>query len=430
MEPSKILVVEDEFLIAQDIVNALCKMGYATCEFVPTGHRALKVVEDKKPDLVLMDIMLKGEMDGIETARIIYDRYWIPVVFLTASTDRSLLDRAKISEPFGYLIKPFSREELRSTIEIALSKSILDRKLRENSQMLEQAQAELEDKVRLRTADLARANDKLQSNIKALEKTQKDLKNSIRERALLSRKLLTAQENERKRIAIEMHDSIGQALNVIHLRIERAVRMLSTTGASPIRMELNTLSPLCKKAIEEVRAIIENLRPPILDDLGLLSTIRWLLREFRKAMPATEFEADVDIDEDEMPEDLKITIYRILQEGLNNIAKHSRAKRVEISLCRMGAAIELKIADDGVGIELTDAQSAEMSSCGYGLAGMRQRSELSGGFMRILSESGRGTTIHIRWNPAQQEAQPTQSCAIEERFSANPSPNSTNRAVS
>jgi len=136
MSSAKILVVEDEGIIAQDIKNCLENLGYEVPEVVFTGREAIDRVPDVKPDLVLMDIVLKGDMDGIETAAEIRNRFNIPIVYLTAYEDDKTLKRAKLTEPLGYILKPFEERYLRSSIEMALYKHKMELKLRENERWL------------------------------------------------------------------------------------------------------------------------------------------------------------------------------------------------------------------------------------------------------------------------------------------------------
>ena len=116
---ARILVVEDEWLVAQGLKVNLTDMGHEVTGLAATGEEALKLVEERRPDLVLMDIMLKGDMDGIAAAAKLRRGYEVPVVFLTACADLPTLGRAKLVEPFGYILKPFEVRELRSAIEIA-----------------------------------------------------------------------------------------------------------------------------------------------------------------------------------------------------------------------------------------------------------------------------------------------------------------------
>ncbi|MFA4851991.1 MAG: response regulator [Bacteroidales bacterium] len=122
MAKFNILVVEDESIVAKDIQNSLKKLGYIVSAVVDSGKKAMEKVEQSRPDLILMDIMLKGKINGIEAANTIRTRYDIPVIFLTAYADDDTLSKAKISEPYGYIIKPFKEKELQTTIEMAIYK--------------------------------------------------------------------------------------------------------------------------------------------------------------------------------------------------------------------------------------------------------------------------------------------------------------------
>ncbi len=132
MEKAHILVVEDEVIIASDIQLRLQTQGYVVAPIVTTGEDAVKKAGEDRPDLVLMDIFLPGKMDGIEAASTIRSRYDIPVIFLTSYADEAVLERAKITEPFGYLVKPVEDRELYITIEIALFQYHIEKRLRES----------------------------------------------------------------------------------------------------------------------------------------------------------------------------------------------------------------------------------------------------------------------------------------------------------
>ena len=124
-----VLVVEDESIVALDIQNMLGSLGYEVPVVVSSGEAAIEKAAETHPDLVLMDIRLKGDMDGIEAAEQIRGRFNIPVVYLTAYADDETLQRAKITEPYGYILKPFGERELHTAIEIALHKHKLEREL-------------------------------------------------------------------------------------------------------------------------------------------------------------------------------------------------------------------------------------------------------------------------------------------------------------
>lgn len=122
MSKTNILIVEDESIVAKDIQHSLKKLGYTVVGMCSTGEDAIKTAEELKPDLVLMDIMLKGDMSGIEAAGQIREKYNIPIIYLTAYADESTLSKAKVSEPYGYIIKPFKEIDLHTSIEMAIYK--------------------------------------------------------------------------------------------------------------------------------------------------------------------------------------------------------------------------------------------------------------------------------------------------------------------
>lgn len=122
IESKKILVVEDEVIVAEDIVQTLNSFGYEVPEFLTSGEDAILKTRELKPDLILMDIMLSGELDGVETAERINREFNIPIVYLTAYSSTNILDKAKSTRPYGYIVKPFDEISLYTTIEIAIYK--------------------------------------------------------------------------------------------------------------------------------------------------------------------------------------------------------------------------------------------------------------------------------------------------------------------
>ena len=136
MAKTRILIVEDENLVAWNIRNMLVSLGYEASAVVSTGEMAIQKARETHPHLVLMDIVLKGEMDGIAAAQEIWEEFSIPVVYLTAYADETTLERAKVTRPFGYLLKPFEEKELQSTIEMALYKSKMEKILSERERWL------------------------------------------------------------------------------------------------------------------------------------------------------------------------------------------------------------------------------------------------------------------------------------------------------
>jgi PAS domain S-box-containing protein len=227
-----------------------------------------------------------------------------------------------------------------------------------------------------------------------LEEEIRESENRLRH---LSSQLLTVQENERRRISREIHDSLGQSLSAIKFRVESILQELRGKRQKTITKSLENIIPIVQQSIEEARRIQMDLRPSILDDLGILSTISWFCREFQMTYKGIGIEAQVDIKEDEVPDSLKTVIYRIMQEALNNIAKHSGAELVRLCLTRTDNEIELEIQDNGMGFDIEENLSMEKSRRGLGLTSMRERAELSGGSFTIESIKGKGTKIRANW---------------------------------
>ena len=213
----------------------------------------------------------------------------------------------------------------------------------------------------------------------------------------MSNQLLSAEEKERKRIARELHDGIGQALSAIKFSVENALLELREAKIPIDLGSLETVIPLTQKTIEEVRTIVKDLRPSILDDLGILATIGWFCREFKKVYTGIRIATTIDIKEDEVPGHLKTIIYRILQEALNNVAKHSRANFVHLLLRKNETRMELIIHDNGRGFNIDQAMALKTSRRGFGLASMRERAELSGAAFEINSLIGHRTTVRVVW---------------------------------
>ncbi len=147
MKKTRILVVEDESIVAKDIQNTLIKLGYEVPATASSAASAYEKLEQVLPDLVFLDIKLKGEEDGIHIAGHIKERYNIPVIFLTSYVDQETLDRAKVTEPYGYIVKPFNESDLKTTVEMALFKFSRDREVRDSEQRLANALSRVEEAI-------------------------------------------------------------------------------------------------------------------------------------------------------------------------------------------------------------------------------------------------------------------------------------------
>ena len=212
---------------------------------------------------------------------------------------------------------------------------------------------------------------------------------SQRQLRTLSSGLLAAQEQERKRISRELHDDLGQILTAILLNVTRAIK-LEIPCESGIYTLIDEIKAGTDEALRRVRGLSANLRPGVLDHLGLKSAVVSFLEEFRERTGLNIVEK-IQMDYDDISETVTIAIYRILQEATTNIVKHSAAKKTIVNLQSDQDKVKLTVTDDGQGFK---PESLSMDQ-GLGLLGMRERTEWLGGVFKITSAPGCGTTIHV-----------------------------------
>jgi signal transduction histidine kinase len=235
----------------------------------------------------------------------------------------------------------------------------------------------------------------LEQEIRERKQTEKALQRSKDELRRLSSQLLIAHEDERKKIAGELHDSLGSHLTAIRFSLETARKQLERGGANPECLD----GPIVEiqRVIGEVRRIWTDLRPSILDNLGLIPALDWFLNQFETNYRCICIDRVFKIEEQQIPEPLKIVIFRIVQEALNNIAKHSHAERAGLFLIGKEGLMELTIEDYGDGFDLKALMSNGGKARGIGLTSMRERAELSGGTFIPSSHPGAGTKICVSW---------------------------------
>jgi signal transduction histidine kinase len=233
----------------------------------------------------------------------------------------------------------------------------------------------LELRVQERTAELARLNEELRE------------RNAQRQKLL--RTVITAQEDERKRIARELHDETTQSLAVLTMGIETAAAAIKSGGPTP---RLDEVKALAVRTLDEVHRLILDLRPSVLDDLGLFSALRWYAERYLVTRGIAVRCEIRELDRRLAPE-VEIALFRIGQEAMNNIARHAKAESVLIQLGLDGKDLHIEIEDDGQGF---DPNVSPQDRPHYGVLGMRERAELLGGTAIIESAPGMGTRLEIR----------------------------------
>jgi PAS domain S-box-containing protein len=209
-----------------------------------------------------------------------------------------------------------------------------------------------------------------------------------------SQRLIETQEAERRRIAREMHDEIGQALTAIKINLQAVQH---SAGRSPLAQQLNESTGIVDRALQQVRDLSLNLRPSLLDDLGLIAALRWYVdREAQRAGLIPAFV--VDLKEARLPPELETACFRITQEALTNVVRHAQASRIWVELRQRGAELHLMIRDDGIGFAVDAVWRRRASDGGLGLQGMQERALILGGKIEIKSATARGTEVHV-WFP-------------------------------
>ncbi len=352
----KILVVEDEIITARHLRRILLKLGYNVVGIAGDASAALDLIHQAVPDLVLADVGLEGDTDGIEVANRAREQWKIPTVFLTAYSDPATMRRARVTEPYGYLVKPFTEHELHATIEIALQQK-----------------------------DLAASRDEqVQVAAQILGRTQEELDT-------VTRRLFSAEDQERQRIARDLHDDIGQRLALLQIHLEKVWCKVPEPVREANEVEFKGVLGHIAILAKDLRNLSHNLHPQILDDLGLETALRELSHTFGdRHRITTRFSArDLPLD---VPMPAAMALYRIVQQSLQNIATHAGADGVDVALIGSPRAIELTVRDNGRGF---DARS-EKQRKGIGLISMAQRAQLAGGDFEIQSHTNGGTQIHVR----------------------------------
>jgi signal transduction histidine kinase len=338
---AKILLVDDEpksLYALQQLLSTLDQDLMTAA----SGEEALRLVLENDFAVVLLDVRMPG-IDGFETARLIRGRgrsRLTPIIFLTAAADEmASMFRGYEVGAVDYLMKPVVPEVLKSKVAAFVE-------LHGKSERLRQS----EDKLRR-----------------------------------LAAHLISIREEERAHIAREIHDELGQVLTGLKMEVAWLAKRLREPELID---KTESMSKLIDSTVQTVRKIATGLRPEMLDDMGLIAAVAWQAKEFQKRsgircrvkLPPEGARLDIDV---------ATTMFRIFQEILTNVARHSRATRVDVELEIGADRVALEVADNGVGISESDTSGKKS----LGLLGMHERALLFGGEVRITGRAGRGTRV-------------------------------------
>lgn len=359
----EILVVEDTPASLELLTSLLTEAGY-TVRPAQEGRMALRSARARPPELILLDIRMPG-MDGYEVCQQLKSDLLtrdIPVIFLSALRDTEDKVHAFSLGAVDYIAKPYQPEEVLARVR--------------NHLELHRLQCRLEERVSERTAQ-----------IQAAEAALRQSQSQLRELASF---LQSVREEERTRIARELHDELGQALTALRIDLNW-LRLQYTAHHLPALQErAGAAYAQIEHTIDSVRRISEGLRPGMLDTLGLAAAIEHHVNEF-EARSHIPCHLSMNREEFRLKDNLAITLFRLVQEALTNIARHAQADEVWIDLKEDREAIHVSIADDGCGFDPTQAGGT------FGLLGMQERVTMLGGKLILDSQPGQGTRIRARF---------------------------------
>jgi len=365
---SEVLIVEDTPASLSLLSELMQAEGY-TVRQAQDGEMALLSAQNRVPDLILLDVRMPG-INGFEVCKRLKENpitASVPIIFLSALQDTEAKIQGLQLGAVDYIGKPYEPEEVLQRVRTHLE--------------LRNLQMHLGEMCDLRTRQL---------NQEVVERrlAEAELFNSRQKLRELTSHLEDIREAERARIAREIHDELGQALTVIRIDLTRLVSRLDDSQDN-IKQYLDGVLSIVDQASNTARTISENLRPGMLDLLGLEAAIEHHVKRFKETtlIPCTlKFVKDKPLTVDDK---VATAAFRIVQEALTNVARHAKASQVDIQIADLGKEIVVIVQDDGVG--MSDPQITKQRR--YGLLGMSERAQFLGGHMIIESAPGKGTRV-------------------------------------
>ena len=213
----------------------------------------------------------------------------------------------------------------------------------------------------------------------------------------LSSRIIAAQEHERKRIAADLHDGVAQTLGVVKYGIETRIAKLQQDYPEIDVADFDCVIERIREAVDDLRKISRNLSPSMLDEFGICAAVDMLCNEFAAEIAGLSIDCKIRVDELMLPDVIKVAIYRVVQEALNNARKHAAAERIKVGIVGDDQGVTLTVEDNGVGFAVRDVALASKHTRGLGLGSMRERVEASGGVFEVQSKPGQGTTLCAFW---------------------------------
>jgi signal transduction histidine kinase len=372
---STILTVDDNDALRYTITRTLRGGGYTVVE-ARTGSDALKLAENS-PDLITLDLNLP-DVDGFEVCRRLKSdpkTAHIPILHISATfVEPEHRVRGLEAGADGYLAEPISGEELLATVGALLRMKQAEREARHQTaeaekakQELKKAHDELEMRVHERTAQLEQKNEEIRQ---------------------LTGRLLRSQDDERRRLARELHDSTGQMVAAMKINLDVLNERVDARDGETKRLVVESIA-IVDEMNRQLRTVSYLLHPPLLDETGLQSALRWYTEGFSQRS-GIEVNLEISPGFCRLPHDLEIALFRVVQESLTNVHRHSGSSTANIQLIQEGENIRVEVVDNGNGLSTGLYQGKFIP--GVGIMGMQERMRQFGGNCEIIPTQD-GTTI-------------------------------------
>jgi signal transduction histidine kinase len=369
-----ILAVDDNDAIRYSLSRTLQGGGYRVIE-ARNGTETLRLADDS-PDLITLDVHLP-DMDGFEVCRRLKANprtAHIPVLHISATVTDTENRVRGLETADGYLAEPVSREELLATVGSLLRLKRAEREARQQASEAEKARQELKE-----------AHNELELRVKERTRELSERTDQVRE---LSAKLLSLQDEERRRLARELHDSTGQMLAAMKMVLdEMRIEVKEPKFAALVNQSIKLNDEMSR----QLRTMSYLLHPPLLDEVGLPSALRWYTEGFAERS-AIKVDLQVSDGFDRLPQEMEIAIFRVVQECLTNIHRHSGSATASVRLNRTNDVVDVEISDTGQGIA-SDRLRGDRIVSGVGLMGIEERMRQFGGSVKVTS-SEKGTLVN------------------------------------
>ncbi len=357
MKDPRLLIIDDDAVMRQTLAGLLSGSGYEIYR-AGSGKEGIEMAFKVNPDVILLDIMMPG-MDGFEVCRFIrkdVQMAEVPIIMVTALDDRESRLRGLEAGADDFLSKPFDSMELdirlRNLKRVARFRHLLDErnKLRDINILLQQQ------------------NDELK---------------------LLSRKVIDVQENERRRLAMDLHDEIGQQLTVLKLLLENP----NAENDNDLRLNWEKALTMINELLHLIRELSIDLRPSVLDDLGLVAALDWLIKRYSRRTNVQVIHNLNPLEERRFPDLIETTTFRFVQEALTNVARHAGVSEAMVTLDIAPNLLQVLVLDSGKGFDINRIPPGNST----GISGMRERVMYAGGTFHLQSTPGEGTMVQAEF---------------------------------